>query len=248
MRIGLIDIETSPNTAHVWGLFGQNISIKQLIDSSYTMCHAWKWLGKKGVEYRSIHKHSEEEMLSHAWNKLDQADAVIHYNGSKFDIPTLQKEFLQHGMGPPSPFHQIDLFKVVRKEFRFPSKKLDYVAQALGVGSKIKHEGHELWVACMEGDPSAWKRMERYNKQDTMLLENLYHRLLPWIKNHPNHALYLDTDRPVCTNCGSEHVQSRGTVKSKTQIYRRFCCNDCGTWQRSRQNSTPNKEHVLTQA
>lgn len=247
MRIGLVDIETSPNTAHVWGLFGQNISTKQLLDSSYTMCFAWKWLDQKGVKFKSIHKHGEREMLSEAWDLLDSSDAVIHYNGKKFDIPVLMKEFVQHDIDPPSPFHQIDLFQVVKNQFRFPSKKLDYVAQALGVGEKVKHEGHELWMACMNGDERAWKRMERYNKQDTVLLEDLYYKLQPWIKNHPNHALYLDTDRPVCTNCGSEHVQKRGTMKSKTQTYTRFCCADCGTWMRSRQNSTPNKEHILTQ-
>ena len=35
---------------------------------------------------------------------LDECDAVIHYNGSKFDIPTLNKEFLLHGLHPPAPY------------------------------------------------------------------------------------------------------------------------------------------------
>lgn len=248
MKIGLIDIEVAPNTVHVFGLFNQNISYKKVLDSSYVLCFAWKWLGKRGVEFKSIHHHSEEEMLQRAWDLLDQCDAVIHYYGSKFDIPTLQKEFLQHDMGPPSPFHQIDLFRVIRKEFKFPSKSLDYVSKALGVGEKVQHDGYDLWLGCMNGDKTSWNKMKKYNKQDVALMEPLYYKLLPWIKSHPNHALYTDTNRPICTNCGSEHLQSRGTVKSKTQTYRRWQCQDCCTWMRSRQNSTPNKDHVLTQA
>ena len=76
---------------------------------------------------------------------LNDADAVVHYNGTKFDIPTLNKEFLLHSFNPPSPYKQIDLLRVVRSNFRFPSNKLDYVAQRLNLGKKHEHEGHELW-------------------------------------------------------------------------------------------------------
>ncbi len=42
----------------------------------------------------------------------------------------------------------------------------------------------------MNKDPAAWKVMEKYNKQDVLLLEKVYDRLLPWIKSHPNHHLF----------------------------------------------------------
>lgn len=247
LKILHLDVETAPNTAHVWGLFNQNVSIKQVIDSSYVLCWSAKWHNKKEIYFDSIRDSNACDMMKKMWHLLDEADAITSYNGRKFDVPTIQKEFALLGFSPPSPYHHIDLFSVVRKEFRFPSKKLDYVAQALGLGSKVKHEGHELWIGCMEGDPSCWKKMERYNKMDVKLLEKLYKKLLPWIKTHPNHALYMDTDRPVCTNCGSNRVQSRGVTHTKTQTYRRFMCADCGTWLRSRNNVTMNKENVLTQ-
>jgi len=34
MQILLLDIETAPNTAHVWGLWNQNVSLNQLMESS----------------------------------------------------------------------------------------------------------------------------------------------------------------------------------------------------------------------
>ena len=228
LKILLLDIELSPNTAHVWGLWQQNVSINQLMESSYVLCYAAKWLGQKDVLFDSVHQSRPKTMLKGIHALLNDADAVVHYNGTKFDIPTLNKEFLLHSFNPPSPYKQIDLLRVVRSNFRFPSNKLDYVAQRLGLGKKHEHEGHELWVKCMNGDKDAWKRMEKYNIQDVVLLESLYGTLLPWIKSHPNHNLFLDGHR--CPNCASTNLQRRGSAISTTGAYQRYQCRDCGTW------------------
>jgi len=228
LKILLLDIESSPNTAHVWGLWQQNVSINQLMESSYVLCYAAKWLGQKDVLFDSVHQSRPKTMLKGIHALLNDADAVVHYNGTKFDIPTLNKEFLLHSFNPPSPYKQIDLLRVVRSNFRFPSNKLDYVAQRLGLGKKHEHEGHELWVKCMNGDKDAWKRMEKYNIQDVVLLESLYGTLLPWIKSHPNHNLFLDGHR--CPNCASTNLQRRGSAISTTGAYQRYQCRDCGTW------------------
>lgn len=231
MKILLLDIESSPNTAHVWGLWQQNVSINQLMESSYVLCYAAKWYGEKEVMFDSVHQSRPKTMLKGIHGLLNDADAVVHYNGTKFDIPTLNKEFLLHSFNPPSPYKQIDLLRVVRSNFRFPSNKLDYVAQRLNLGKKHEHEGHELWVKCMNGDKDAWKRMEKYNIQDVVLLENLYSHLLPWIKSHPNHNLF--SDGHVCPNCSSSSLQRRGTAISATGTYQRYQCRSCGTWSQS---------------
>ena len=101
MKILLIDIETSPNTAHVWGLWQQNVSLNQLLESSYTMCYSAKFLGEKTIYFDSVHKNDAKTMLEGVYKLLEQSDAVVHYNGSKFDMPTLNKEFLLHKMPPP---------------------------------------------------------------------------------------------------------------------------------------------------
>jgi DNA polymerase elongation subunit (family B) len=228
MKILLLDIETSPNTAHVWGLWQQNVSINQLMESSYVLCYAAKWLGEEDIYFDSVHQSKPKTMLKGIHGLLESADAVIHYNGTKFDIPTLNKEFLLTKLLPPSPYKQIDLLRVVRSNFRFPSNKLDYVSQRLGLGKKHAHEGHDLWVKCMNGDRDAWKRMEAYNIQDVVLLESLYENLLPWIKNAPNRNLYQDTTG--CPTCSSTRLQKRGTAVSTTGSYQRYQCRDCGSW------------------
>lgn len=245
MKILLLDIESSPNTAHVWGLWQQNVSINQLMESSYVLCYAAKWLGEDDVHFDSVQKSKPKKMLKGIHVLLDQADAVVHYNGTKFDIPTLNKEFILHGYNPPSPYKQIDLLRVVRSNFRFPSNKLDYVSQRLGLGSKHEHEGHELWVKCMNGDKNAWKRMEDYNVQDVVLLERLYHKLLPWIKNHPNQNLFSES--VCCPSCGQTHLQKRGTAVSATGTYQRYQCRTCGTWSqgtKSIKKSVEVKQHA----
>jgi uncharacterized protein YprB with RNaseH-like and TPR domain len=219
MKILLLDIESSPNVAHVWGIWQQNVGLNQLMESSYVLCWAAKWLGEDEVMFDSVHVSKPKKMLKRIHDLISEADAVIHYNGTKFDMPTLNKEFLLHEMNPPAPYKQIDLLKQVRSQFRFPSNKLDYVAQRLGLGSKTAHEGHSLWVSCMAGDKSAWKRMEEYNKQDVILLEKLYYRLLPWIKNHPNHN--HQADGMVCPSCGGTHLQKRGVAVTTTSTYQR---------------------------
>lgn len=232
MKILLLDIESAPNLVHVWGLWQQNVGIPQILDSGYVMCWAAKWLGDKKVMFSSIHRDSPEEMLSKIHSLLDEADAVIHYNGTKFDIPTLNKEFILYGMTPPAPYHQIDLLRTARSQFRFPSNKLDYIAQALGLGKKKEHSGHELWIQCMNHDNKAWKIMEEYNKHDVVLLERVYEKLKPWIKGHINYNLYKD-DSLVCPQCGGKHYFRQGFRTTGTRKYQRFQCKDCGTWFRS---------------
>lgn len=231
MKILFLDIETSPNTAHVWGLWQNNVSINQLLESSYVMCWAAKWAGEKKVMFDSVYHSTEKDMLKRVHALLDECDIVCHYNGSRFDIPTLNKEFLINGLPPPSPYKQIDLLQTVRRKFRFPSNKLDYVAQRLGVGKKFQHEGHTLWIKCMNNDAAAWKIMKNYNSIDAALLEKVYEKMLPWISGHPNVALYNEkhTDH-CCPHCGGKHTQKRGTYMTAATVWQRYRCKDCGTW------------------
>jgi len=48
--------------------------------------------------------------------------------------------------------------------------------------------------------------MQEYNVGDTILLEKIYLKLRPWIRNHPNIGLYIDSNETVCPNCGSENI------------------------------------------
>jgi len=256
MRILGIDIETAPNIAAVWGLFKQNISLSQIMHTGRVMCFAYKWFSEPDseVHFHSEHGEAHEPMILKAWDVLNQADAVVHYNGYRFDVPTLNREFLKVGLMPPSPYKQIDLLKTARQRFRFVSNKLDHLLHELNIGEKVRNRGFELWMECMRfGRVSqttydqAWAEMEEYNRGDIPGMETLYHVMLPWITGHPNHALYKETDVPVCPNCGSDQLQQRGVARTATQTYPQYQCEGCGLWCRGRFNNTPHGQNVLSQ-
>ena len=54
---------------------------------------------------------------------------------------------------------------------------------------------------------------------------------------HPNAALFIDGDDRVCPQCGSKHLQARGSYYTTTMRYQRYHCQDCGKWSRSRFNN-----------
>jgi hypothetical protein len=231
LRLLVLDIETRPNLAFVWGLWNQNVGVNQIAESCEMLCWSAKWVGKHKVLFKSTYHDGKEEMVKGLWELLDEADAVIHYNGTSFDIPHANREFLEAGLTPPSPYQQIDLLKAVRKRFRFPSNKLEYVADALSIGEKLKHEGFELWRRCMAGEESAWKLMRQYNINDVAITELLYERIKPWIPNIPSHAAH--TQEAVCPACGSDDLQARGFAYTKQSRYQRFQCKACKKWSRS---------------
>lgn len=231
LKILALDLETSPNVAHVWGLWNQNVSIKQLLESTQVICFGARWYGEEEVIFGSVHHDGQQAMLQKVYDLLDEADAVMGWNSKGFDSKHLNREFLEAGMLPPSPWKELDLMLAVKKVFRFPSNKLDYVAQRLGVGAKVQHSGHELWIRCMAGEEAAWEEMKEYQVQDVDLLIDLYDKLKPWIKTHPAAPLYegLEVGCPVC---GSSNLTRQGFAHTASSSFQRFVCGECGAWSR----------------
>lgn len=237
MKTLCIDIETTPNLAHVWGLWDQNIGLNQLLIPGEMLCFAAKWLGEPRMYFGRQHAldGDKTEMNGLAHRLLDEADVVMHFNGKRFDEPWLNTEFALMGWKPPSPFQRIDLLTAVKSRFKLPSNKLDYALKAFGLEGKKKHEGHELWIKCMNWDDAAWRRMAAYNKRDVRALEDLYYRILPWIPNHPNVGLYEEDPGAVdmCPACTSTNLKMQGHRFTAVGKYQRYQCGDCGKWSSS---------------
>lgn len=233
MKILFIDLETSPITAHTWGLWQQNISIKQIVESTQVICFGARWGTSKKVIFKSVHHDGKKEMLKELHALMDEADAIVGWNSKGFDHKHIRREFLEAGMTPPSPAKDIDLMLEVKRNFRFPSNKLDYVAQRLGVGAKVQHTGFDLWLGCMAGDEKSWKMMKKYQIQDVNLLLELYDKLLPWMK-HPSVPAHKGIEGEACINCGSHNIKRRGYEVLNTGKYQKFQCNECGKWMRGK--------------
>lgn len=225
MRILLLDIETSLHKVYTFQLFKAYIPPKQIIEPTRVLCWAAKWLGQKTVHYRNI---NDKDHIEKIYELVNQADAIIHYNGKAFDMKHLNREFLLNKLPPPSSYADIDLLSVVRKQFKFPSNKLEWVTVELGYEGKIQHRGVQLWIDCQEhNDSKAWAEMKRYNVRDVTEMEPIYHDLLPWIPNHPNWGHYTEDDKIICRNCGSDNIKKDGWERKTVQPYQRYRCLDC---------------------
>ena len=238
LRILILDIETFPNLVYTWGLYNQDVGAPQVVSPVRVACFAAKWLGENATSfYRGGDDEAEGHMAKAARDLLDEADVVIHYNGTKFDIPHLNRTILHARETPPSPFKQIDLLSVVRRRFKFPSNSLKYVTHELGLGAKTPHDGFDLWVRCMAEDKAAWRLMERYNKQDVRLTEDLYGYILPWIPGHPARVAHKGP-QDACPTCTRGVLVAYGSYRTPASTYRQWQCNACGAWFRSTKKLT----------
>ncbi|MCK5624953.1 ribonuclease H-like domain-containing protein [Candidatus Pacearchaeota archaeon] len=238
-KILIFDIETSPNLGYIWGKYEQNVI--DFKDEWYMLCFAAKWLNNKKIitsklsDYKLYKKDKQNdlEVIKELWKLLDEADVVIAHNGDQFDIKKSNARFIYHGLNSPSSYKSIDTKKVAKRYFNFNSNKLDDLGKYLNVGRKIKHEGFDLWLGCMNGDKKSWNKMIQYNKQDVLLLERVYKRFLGWIINHPNYGLYQG-EQFACPNCGSKNLIRRGFAYTKINTYQRWICKNCGAQSQSR--------------
>lgn len=120
----------------------------------------------------------------------------------------------------------MDTLKVAKKYFRFSSNKLDELGNYLQEGRKESTGGFETWLGCRRGDKKSWNKMKTYNARDVVLLENVYLRLRPFIRDHVS----MFKGNEVCTVCGSKDIQSRGYRMTKVGRYKRYHCQSCSSW------------------
>lgn len=232
------DCELKPNVVSAWGLFKPTVAINQIIEPAGIICFAWRWYGEKRTKFASEWgEGGYSGMIARLHELFDAADVVAGYNSTGFDNKWANSAFLLEGLAPPSPYKQVDLYKEVRKNFNLPSRKLDYVAQQLGLGAKVAHSGMGLWNTVLRGEGEAQERarklMRKYCMTDVDLTVELYSQLLPWVSPGVSAGLFCDEDDPVCSNCGSANLQSRGFAYTTYLRYRRWQCQDCLRWLRS---------------
>ena len=231
-RILAIDIETSPNLAHVWDIWRAPIGVKQVIEQWDMMCFSAKWVGEGGAVWnRSSYFDGYTPMLSEVHKLLDEADMILTYNGKRFDIKRIRTVLALEGYGPFSPPRHIDLDETMKRVFDFPSHSMDFTSKAFGLEGKVVTGGYELWRRCIiDQDPDAWREMAFYCDNDVVNLEKLYYKVLPWIERHPSVVPYLGlpSGTPACPNCGSQDLSKDGMAYTDVSVYQRYRCRSCG--------------------
>lgn len=249
------DIENTPGLAWVWGAYDQNVIAMER--DWHLLSFAYKWLNTDEVGFVSMYQDPEfyadttnDKFVAERLAALfDRADVVVAHNGDKFDRRKANARFLFWGIDPPSPYQTIDTLKIAKREFNNYSNSLQELGRIHELGAKVQNSGFKLWRDCMRGDTAAWQMMEDYNRQDVVLLESLYIKLLPWIglPGKPSGINYgfWNKGTMVCPNCGHDHLTEAGvhrTLVSEFEVYR---CERCRSLSRFRTRIPQTKDTAV---
>jgi hypothetical protein len=229
-RILVIDIETKLIDVRTFGIRDQYLDIKQIRDIKKSArgihCIGMKWAGERKVTVLSEWEHGYREMIVGARDALDQADAVVGFNHENFDMKKMRGQFALLGIDYPKPPTNIDIFKTVR-QMGFPSSKLDYIAQAFGIGRKVKHPGFEMWNDALNGCPKGAEEDGALLRRRRAAYRGRLSPAAPYIETHP----YLGKASGYsCNRCGSKNLTSQGEKRTRHWRIQSLKCGDCGGW------------------
>ena len=239
-KILIYDIETAPMQAFVWKRYKENVSLEQTISESFMLCWSAKWLYEDNVIGDAVTpeeavNENDSRIVKSLYELINEADIIVAYNGRNFDIPYMNQRFLVYGFAPYTPVQVVDPYETAKSVFKFSSNKMDNIASQLGLQNKIKTD-FNLWKGCVKGDKKCLDDMLTYNKQDVVVLEEIYCTMLPWLKNHPNLSNYYD-DKNRCVKCGSEDIiKLNRYFFTPSGKYELFKCKHCGSIFRGKKN------------
>ncbi len=255
------DIETAPQQQYAWGSGKWDTRPLKVTKPRYHLSVTYLWEGSdethfvglnQDPNFRPDYPHTKARkgidrwVIGELWNLFDRADMTVAHNNIRFDLKRTRARMMSMGMNPPMPSKDMDTLRMYRQVAAFPSNRLDELARELGVEGKHKHPGLSMWWGCMEGDPDMWAEMETYNRQDVVVLRDVYHRIVPWLTVNPglNAAAFtqLSKDRPVACpkpGCGGTRLIARGTQQKASSglKYRVWQCvgdDGCGGYCTSR--------------
>lgn len=210
-------------------------------------CAAWKWLGTNVVGSVSVTKdkkrfeecyHDDFNVVKTLHDLISEADILVAHNGDNFDWKMFNMRCIKHGFTPPAKPLMIDTMKIAKKEFRFASNSLAYLAHFLGVDDKGNAPN---WNLIAKGDPEALQYCEQYCRQDIRTLEGVYLKLRPFATNLPNlNAMLNGVHHNTCPSCGHWDLERRGHRYTKAGKYQRLQCKPstggCGSWSQNKKN------------
>jgi hypothetical protein len=202
-----------------------NIDSENILKERAIICIGWKWEGEKEAHTLCWDEnHSDKAMLEKFLEVANEADELVHHNGDKFDLPWFKTRCLFHGLQTFPDYKSSDTLQWARRKFYFNSNRLNYIAQYLGLGGKIKTE-FGLWKSIvLDKCPKALKSMSDYCKRDVILLEQVWKRLESHVTVKTHAGVLLGSDNWTCPRTGSKNVRvsktrvtANGTTKYQMQ-------------------------------
>lgn len=227
------DIEVSPNVGLFWEAgYKKNLDYNSIIKERAIICICYKWEDESEVGYLTWDKkQSDKKMLDTFIKIANEADELVGHNGDKFDLAWIRTRCLFHGLPMFPTYVTIDTLKVSRSKFKFNSNRLNYIADFLGVGNKIKTEFGMWKDILLKNDKKAMDKMVKYCQMDVNLLERVFKKLNNHIEAKTHYGVVFNQDRGSCPECGSDDLRivRRRILASGTKKIQ-FGCNTCGKY------------------
>ena len=234
------DIETSPNLGFFWSAsFKANIPHDNIIQERAVICISYKWEGQKKVHSIKWEEGCDKALLSRFMEVAMKADELVAHNGDNFDEKWIRTRCLLHGIAMPPKLNSFDTLKKARTHFRFNSNRLDYLGKLFFDEGK-NPMGWGDWVdICLplvkggelpKSYKTALKKMVKYCEQDVILLENVFHKLQPYVNPNSHTGAHTGYGRWSCPKCGNEDVKVNNTRYTKAGLPRHqmMCKKGCG--------------------
>lgn len=203
-KVLFLDIETAPLLAYVYGLWNNNIPLNMLKSDWFILGFGISWADSEEVKYfdnrNSENIEDDSELLKILWEYLEEADIVIGHNIRKFDMRKIKARMVKHKFKPFSHVKVYDTMSISKRNFGFPSHKLEYISKILlpkdqQKSSHPKFHGFELWSEILKGNIEAWDEMADYCKQDVVANKGIFWEMFKWDNKAPNFEVY--TGQPV---------------------------------------------------
>ena len=172
-----------------------------------------------------------ENIIKEAGIICNTADELVGHNGDKFDLPWIRTRCLFHDIDLFPNYITIDTLKLARNKFRFNSNRLNYIAQYLGIGKKIKTE-FDLWKdIVLNKSETALNKMVAYCKQDVKLLEEVHQKLKNHERAKTHYGVANGKDKRTCPECGGNKVHiTKYRVTALGTKMAQYQCQGCGKY------------------
>lgn len=246
-KILIFDIETMASVAWTWAENMYETGLIEIIKPGLVIGYSAEWLGTKEVKTKTWSDYQEytpyktlgayiisppnddKAIVRDIWELLNEANMVIVQNGQAFDLRYINSRFVYYGLAPLKPNQVVDTKKAFKKYLKLPSYSLDNISEYYGLGRKKEHEGWGLWKRVILGNTKAIRKMKQYNRHDVVLTKEIYLKIRPFIKEHPNMNLIMGTELR-CRNCGSKDLMRQGKRYNLRGESQQFSCKECGAW------------------
>ncbi len=201
------------------------------------LCIGYKWLGEKKVHVPTIMDFSQGSRLSdkglveHFAEVYNTADYTSGHYASRYDRPMISSKLIKYGLPPLKPIQMIDTWWVARRELKMHSNRLQAIAEYLDTHVSKTPITFDDWLQAAAGDKEAIKNVVKHCKADVLVLEEVFIKLRPLMKEEPSRALSVKVDRGSCISCGSTHLTRQGFKIAKTRRFQQLQCQTCGKWQ-----------------